>query len=55
MKLNITRRIALPEYISNYDNVIPEDCFLSPCCGCGARIVSNQSTPICKVCNSFYE
>ena len=47
--------ITLPEYIPNYDDVVPEDCFMALCCSCGKRMVCNQSTTICWVCNSFYK
>jgi len=44
-----------PEYIVNYDDVIPLDCFMAPCCSCGQRMVCNQSTTICCICEASYK
>lgn len=45
---------VLPADIANYDEIIPEDCSMAPCCSCGERMVCNQSTTVCKACESFY-
>lgn len=41
---------TLPLKITNYDDIVPENLFISPCAGCGQSMICDCSTPLCNIC-----